>query len=86
MNTLVSLCILCALMYIKINICEYHVYIFMGYRVMIYDIVISLFGAKTCAEAIVEYVRTSLKYVVFMILGNTFRCSLNRIQTMYLCN
>ena len=68
------------------NMCEYHVYIFTGPRVMSYDIIISMFGFKTCAEAIVEYARTLLKYLIFLILGNTFRYILNRRRTTYLCN
>lgn len=89
MNTILSICVLCLLMYIKINMCEYHVYVFGGYRLMIYDMIISLFGIKTFAEALVEYVKLCLKYIItlnIIILGNKFRYILNTSRTMFLCN
>ena len=86
MNTALTLCALCLLMYIKINMSEHHVYIFLGWKVLAYDIFISAFGIKTCAEALIEYARTCLKFAMFMLLGNTFRYILIHRRTTYLCN
>lgn len=89
MNIIIHVCMLFVLMYVKMNVCEYHVYVFGGYRLMLYDAAISVFGIKTCAEALVEYVKFCLKCLMawnVFTLGNKFRCILNSSRTMYLCN
>jgi hypothetical protein len=86
MNLALSLCVLCLMMYIKIHVSEHHVYRLLGWKILAYDIFISAFGVKTCAEALAEYAKMCLKCAMFMLLGNTFRCILNHRRTTYLCN